>query len=76
MRSATMWLGIMGGALMVLLMIRRFNAAILVGILFVTFISWIPTASNEASYFTSDGEIPGGGLGMALPTHALKCPQV
>uniref|UniRef100_A0A7R9VWM6 Uncharacterized protein n=1 Tax=Chlamydomonas euryale TaxID=1486919 RepID=A0A7R9VWM6_9CHLO len=60
LRSATMWLGIMGGMLMVLLMIRKFNAAILTGILFITFISWIPTDSNAATYFTSHSEVPGG----------------
>jgi hypothetical protein len=42
MRSATTWLGIAGGFLMVLLMGRNFKGAISIGILFVTFISWIP----------------------------------
>ena len=34
------WLGIFGGMLMVLCMIRGIKASILWGILFVTFISW------------------------------------
>jgi AGZA family xanthine/uracil permease-like MFS transporter len=42
MRSATTWLGIAGGFLMVVLMGRNFKGAISIGILFVTFISWIP----------------------------------
>ncbi len=42
MRSATTWLGICGGAIMVILMGRDFRGAIITGILFVTFISWIP----------------------------------
>lgn len=49
MRSPTMWLGIMGGLLMVLLMGRNIKGYIMIGILFVTFIAWIP--DHEASYF-------------------------
>ncbi len=59
LRSATMWLGIAGGIIMVLLMIRGIPAAILFGILFVTFISWIPN-NNAATYFTSASPIAGG----------------
>ena len=40
MHSASLWLGISGLTLMVLLMGRRFKGSIMVGILFVTFISW------------------------------------
>lgn len=40
MHSASLWLGIAGLTLMVLLMGRRFKGSIMVGILFVTFISW------------------------------------
>lgn len=49
MRSATTWLGISGGILMVLMMGRGFRGAIMYAILFVTFISWIE--DHEASYF-------------------------
>ena len=38
--SASTWLGIFGGALMALCIARGVHAAILIGILFVTFISW------------------------------------
>ncbi|KAG1679264.1 hypothetical protein FOA52_009294 [Chlamydomonas sp. UWO 241] len=76
MRSATMWLGIMGGALMVLLMVRKINAAILVGILFVTFISWIPTESNAASYFSDNSEIGGGAGRFAYFKKGATVPNV
>ncbi len=42
MRSATTWLGICTGVLMVMLMMKDVRASILFGILFCTFISWIP----------------------------------
>lgn len=45
-------------------MMRNTRAAILIGILFVTFISWIPgdqdTCSNAATYFRACSLIPGG----------------
>jgi hypothetical protein len=41
-------------------MIRGVKASILWGILFVTFISWIPTSGNKATYFTDKSTIPGG----------------
>ncbi|KAL4442024.1 hypothetical protein ABPG77_011285 [Micractinium sp. CCAP 211/92] len=50
MRSATMWLGIAGGMLMTVLMAKNGKGAIMVGILFVTFISWIPNDGNGARY--------------------------
>jgi AGZA family xanthine/uracil permease-like MFS transporter len=49
MRSATTWMGIMGGMLMVLLMGRGFRGSIMYAILFVTFVSWIP--GHDASFF-------------------------
>ncbi|GLI63103.1 hypothetical protein VaNZ11_006007 [Volvox africanus] len=58
MRSASMWLGIMGGVLMVLLMARGFRGAIVIAILFVTFISWIP--GHEATFLGAESQIPGG----------------
>ncbi len=44
-----MWLGIFGGVLMVMLMIHRVKASILWGVLFVTFISWIPNQARGIS---------------------------
>lgn len=58
LRSACMWLGILGGGLMVLLMMRGTKASILIGILFVTFISWIP--NHKASFLDAGSDIPGG----------------
>ena len=61
MTSATAWLGIIGGgALMALCIARKVNASILIGILFVTFIAWIPNQSNKATYFKDWSSIPGG----------------
>lgn len=61
MRSATMWLGIAGGMLMTVLMAKNGKGAIMVGILFVTFISWIPTDGNKARYIAKpDGCQPDG----------------
>ena len=44
----------------VILMIRGVRASILWGILFVTFISWIPNCGNKATYFGECSSIPGG----------------
>lgn len=55
-----MWLGIFGGILMVLLMGRKFRGAVVAGILFVTFISWIP--GHSATYLGADSQIPGGAV--------------
>lgn len=61
MRSATMWLGIAGGMLMTVLMAKNAKGAIVVGILFVTFISWIPSHGNAARYIErSNGCQPDG----------------
>ncbi|PNH06565.1 Adenine/guanine permease AZG1 [Tetrabaena socialis] len=58
MRSASLWLGIMGGIMMVCLMARGFRGAIMTAILFVTFVSWIP--NHKASYLGSSSQIEGG----------------
>lgn len=57
MRSPSLWLGIMGGMLMVMLMARGFRGAIMIAILFVTFISWIP--GHEATFLGKESQIPG-----------------
>jgi xanthine/uracil/vitamin C permease (AzgA family) len=75
LQSMTMWLGIFGGALMVILMVQGVKASILIGILFVTFISWMP--DHAATYF--EGSSKAGGearyeyflKGAALPSVAL-----
>lgn len=54
---ASLWLGVAGLALMVLLMGRRVKGSILIGILFVTFISWIP--HHKATYFGEESQVPG-----------------
>ncbi|KAL6762610.1 xanthine/uracil/vitamin C permease-like protein [Haematococcus lacustris] len=58
MRSATTWLGICGGLLMVLLMGRDFRGAIMIGILFVTVVSWVP--NHSATYLGASSQLPGG----------------
>ncbi len=42
LRSATTWMGITTGAIMVSLMMKEVKASVLIGILFTTFLSWIP----------------------------------
>ncbi|GFH25298.1 uncharacterized protein HaLaN_23237 [Haematococcus lacustris] len=56
--SATTWLGIMTGGLMVSLMMKEVKAPILLGILFCTFISWIP--NHAATFFGESSMHPGG----------------
>ena len=58
MESATMWLGISGLLLIALAMRQRVRGAMLVGILWVTFISWIP--GSAVSFLGSGASIPGG----------------
>lgn len=57
MHLATMWLGIAGLGLMALLMAKRVKGAIMIGILFTTFISWIP--GHGASYLGAGSQVPG-----------------
>ncbi|WIA38688.1 hypothetical protein OEZ86_001993 [Tetradesmus obliquus] len=58
MHLATMWLGICGLAFMVLLTGRRVKGAIMYGILFTTFMSWIP--GHAASFLGDNPQVPGG----------------
>jgi AGZA family xanthine/uracil permease-like MFS transporter len=57
MKSATTWLGIMGGVAMVLALSKGVRGAVMVGILFVTFISWIP--DHKASYLGANSPVDG-----------------
>lgn len=79
MKLPTMWLGIAGAAIMVLMMAKRVKGAIMFGILFTTFISWIP--DHAASYLGPSSQIPGGsnkhGMGyQVLYTCICKPPQL
>lgn len=56
MRSPSLWLGICAGMLMVLLMAKGFRGAIIMAILFATFISWIP--GHGATYLGAESMIP------------------
>eukprot|EP00887_Chlorella_sp_A99_P002223 scaffold21.g2223.t1 len=89
MRSATMWLGIAGGMLMTVLMAKNVRGAIMIGIAFVTFISWIPKSAtgggNQAAYLqyppggcTSEGDpelIVGGTNGRGAEFRVAKVPS-
>ena len=57
MRSATMWLGIAGGYLMAVLMYMGVKGSLIIGIAFITVVSWIP--GHAASYLGSGSPIPG-----------------
>lgn len=65
MRSPTMWLGIAGGFISAILLYMGVKGALIIGIAFVTIISWIP--GHAATYLGSTSSIPGahvrGGLG-------------
>ncbi|GAB4816680.1 hypothetical protein N2152v2_003726 [Parachlorella kessleri] len=58
MRSATMWLGIAGGVLMAVLLFAGVKGSLVIGIVFVTVISWIP--NHSASYLGEASAIRGG----------------
>ncbi|KIY95064.1 putative MFS transporter, AGZA family, xanthine/uracil permease, partial [Monoraphidium neglectum] len=55
----SLWLGVSGLLVMALLMGRRVKGAIMVGILWTTFIAWIP--GHGASYLGDGSQIMGGG---------------
>lgn len=76
MRSPTMWLGIMGGILMVVCLAKRVRASVIIGIALVTIVSWIP--SHQASYLGEGSTVPGAcaaaatGI-IATPPCVLSC---
>lgn len=70
MHSASLWLGISGLALMVLLMGRRVKGSIMIGILFVTFISWIP--NHKATYFGEASQVKGGPAQRSTAQHSSQ----
>ena len=53
-----MWLGIAGGVLMAVLLFAGVKGSLVIGILFVTVISWIP--NHSASYLGEKSAIRGG----------------
>lgn len=52
MTSGTMWLGILGFMIMVILMAYKRNSSMIIGIAFVTFISWF--RDTAVTYFPDD----------------------
>ncbi|KAK9803822.1 hypothetical protein WJX73_003626 [Symbiochloris irregularis] len=72
MTSATTWLGLAGLTVMTVLMHRGWKGSVITGILFVTFIAWIP--GHGASYLGSRSSFPGGigGNGAARLTFFKK----
>jgi AGZA family xanthine/uracil permease-like MFS transporter len=75
MRSPTMWLGIAGGVLMSLLLFAGVKGSMVMGIIFVTVISWIP--NHAASYLGKGSPIAGRQRAPAcvviLPASPLFC---
>ncbi len=61
MRSATMWLGMAGGVLMAVLLFAGVKGSLVIGILFVTIISWIP--GHSASFLGAGSAVGGGYAG-------------
>mmetsp|Transcript_28278 Transcript_28278/g.34339 ORF Transcript_28278/g.34339 Transcript_28278/m.34339 type:complete len:642 (+) Transcript_28278:171-2096(+) len=52
MESPTMWIGIVGFVIMSILLVKKYKAAIIVGVAFVTVISWF--RGTDVSYFEDD----------------------
>jgi AGZA family xanthine/uracil permease-like MFS transporter len=73
MESATLWLGLSGFVLIALCMRQRVRGAMLVGILWVTFISWIP--DHAASFLGADAPIAGGADRMSYFKNVVATPN-
>lgn len=58
LHSASLWLGLAGFLLIVLLMARRVNGAIMAGIMATTFVSWVP--GHGASFLGAGSDVAGG----------------
>lgn len=74
MRSPTMWLGISGGIIMSLLTAWRVKGALIIGVAFVTIISWIP--GHGASYLGAGSPIPGGEIRMDTFSQVVAAPTL
>ncbi|PRW05836.1 Adenine guanine permease AZG1 [Chlorella sorokiniana] len=74
MRSPAMWLGIAGGFLMCILLYTGIKGSLIIGIAFVTIISWIP--GHGASYLGSSSPIPGGEQRMDVFKQVVAAPSL
>ena len=74
MRSPTMWLGISGGIIMSLLTVWRVKGALIIGVAFVTIVSWIP--GHGASYLGAGSPIPGGEIRMDTFSQVVAAPTL
>ncbi|GAB4819465.1 hypothetical protein N2152v2_006511 [Parachlorella kessleri] len=74
MGSATMWLGIAGGVLMALLMSLGVKGGLVIGIFFVTIISWIP--GHAASYLGEGSAYEGGAYRMQTFKQVVAAPSL
>ena len=54
LEGATTWLGIIGFLIMVICLINKVKGGIIIGILFVSFVSWF--RGTKVTYFPDDGE--------------------
>ena len=70
-----MWLGISAGMLMTLLLAKNVKGAMIIGILFATFVSWIPTSSNMAAYIGDYSPLPGAQQRMTLFKEVVSVPD-
>eukprot|EP00775_Hariotina_reticulata_P005975 gene5975-6214_t len=70
---ATLWLGVVGLLVMVMLMARKVKGAIMFGIVFTTFVSWIP--GHQASYLGAESPVPGGADRMAFFKNVVSVPD-
>eukprot|EP00891_Asterochloris_glomerata_P006365 jgi/Astpho2/6365/e_gw1.00091.6.1_t len=70
MEAGSLWLGLAGLAIIAVLMQRNVKGAIMVGILFVTIISWIP--GHAASYLGSRG----GEERLQYFKHVVAAPRI
>jgi adenine/guanine/hypoxanthine permease len=75
MRSPTMWLGIMSGFIMAVLMAKNVKGSMIIGILFATIISWIPTPGNMAAYIGDYTSVPGAKLRMQYFKKVVAVPD-
>lgn len=73
MTSPSFWLGVMGGMAMVVLIAKGVRGAVVVGIAFITFISWIP--NHGATYIGASSQLPGGAARKAYFEKVVELPD-
>ncbi|KAI3428274.1 hypothetical protein D9Q98_006653 [Chlorella vulgaris] len=76
MRAPTMWLGIAGGMIMCVFMAKNVKGAIIFGLLFVTFISWIPSDGNAARYIEKPNGCTAGNTNSVTGDPCLYTPEM